>query len=138
MSYDPKNFIYQNGLRTTAAYQVSGMPYATGSLSLQASSGVATKVEFPYVARWFTVINRSNQEVRVGFSKAGTKASNYFTVHKGSTTPTDMARMELKVGHIWLLSHGSAITGKVDVVAGLTTVPTGSLPTNWSGSAGVG
>ena len=49
MSYDPKNFTYQNGLRTTAAYQVSGMPYATGSLSLEANSGDATKVSFPYI-----------------------------------------------------------------------------------------
>ena len=138
MSYDPKKFIYQNGLRTTAAYQVSGIPYATGSLSLQANSGAATKVSFPYVTRWFTIVNRSNQEVRVGFSKAGCEGKNYFTVHKGNATPTDMSRMELKVGNIWLMSHGSAITGQVDVVAGLTTVPTGSLPTNWSGSSGVG
>ena len=43
MSYDPKNFKYQNGLNTTAAYQVSGIPFATGSLDLEASSGNATK-----------------------------------------------------------------------------------------------
>tara|TARA_Y100001937_G_C7100290_1_gene322170 strand:- start:682 stop:1098 length:417 start_codon:yes stop_codon:yes gene_type:complete len=138
MSYDPKNFIYQNGLRTTSAYQVSGIPYATGSLSLEASSGNAFKVAFPYVTRWLTVVNRSNQNVRVGFSKAGVEGTNYFTVHKGNTTPTDMSRLELKVNEIHLISHGSAITSQVDIVAGLTTIPTGSLVTNWSGSIGVG
>ena len=49
-----------------------------------------------------------------------------------------MSKMELKVKDIFLLSHSSAITDQVDVVAGLTTIATGSLHTNWSGSSGVG
>ena len=76
MSYDPKQFKYQNGLSTTSAYQVSGIPFATGSLDLEASSGDALKISFPHVTRWFTVVNRSNQNVRVGFSKAGVEGTN--------------------------------------------------------------
>jgi hypothetical protein len=138
MSYDPKQFKHQNGLKTTAAYQVSGIPFATGSVDVEASSGDATQISFPHVTRWFTVINRSNQNIRVGFSKAGVEGTNYFTVHKGNTTPTDMSRMEIKVKDIFLISHGSAVTDSVDIVAGLTSIPTDELHTNWSGSSGVG
>ena len=111
MSYDPKQFKYRNGLGTTSAYQVSGIPFATGSLDLEASNGDALKISFPHVTR-------------------------YFTIHEESKPTTNM--LELKVKEIYLLSHGTAITNQVDVVAGLTSIHTGSLPTNWSGSAGVG
>ena len=136
MSYDPKQFKYRNGLGTTSAYQVSGIPFATGSLDLEASSGSALKVSFPHVTRWVSIINRSSQHVRVGFSKAGTEGTNYFTIHEDNHPTNNM--FELKVKEIYLLSHGSAITNQVDVVAGLTSIHTSSLPTNWSGSAGVG
>ena len=132
----PDNFRYSNGLGHAPAYQVSSIPFATGSLSVEASSGTPLKIEFPRVTSWVTIVNRSSQHLRVGFSANGIKGTNYFTVHEDNH-PTHN-RYDLKVTEVYFLSHGTAITSQVDIIAGLTTIETGSILNNWSGSAGVG
>ena len=108
------------------------------------------EVAFPYVTRWFKVINNDvSNDCKVAFSISGlTGSKNYFTVAArsgsistayGSTSnaATDSGVLELKVSSIWV--SGST---NVDVVAGLTKVPQHltATPTgaNWSGSSGVG
>ena len=130
------------GLNHVGAYQVSGEPYASGALEC----GDAKQVEFPYVTRWFQVINREPFPVRVGFSQAGVSGSNYFTCPPSGSSPSTTAVLETKVSEVWLYSPGHP-TAKADVVAGLTSVPRlrtqvssstqGFLP-SWSGSVGVG
>ena len=56
------------GINHTPAYQVSGRPFATASVIYNAN---VTTVEFPYVTRWFQVINKGESTVRIGFSAAG-------------------------------------------------------------------
>jgi hypothetical protein len=103
MSNFIKSYQANVGLNHVPAYQVSGQPFATGSID----ASTAVKVEFPYVTRW------------------------------GSESTQFTQRLELKVSEIWL--SGSAV---VDVVAGLTSIPTSRVVTDsgpsWSGSAGVG
>jgi hypothetical protein len=124
------------GINHAPAYEVSGRPFASGSIN--ASS--ATKVEFPYVTRWIYVINFGSERVRVGFSEAGVDGTNYF--HIGKTSAADIGassqRLEMKVSELWL--SGSP---DVSIVAGLTTIrpeatSMGAGLPNWSGSAGVG
>jgi hypothetical protein len=45
--------------------------------------------------------------------------------------------MEMKVSELYFMGDDTA-TVEFDVVAGLTGISTGSIPNNWSGSAGVG
>lgn len=130
------SFKYRNGLGNSAAYQVSGIPFATGSLSVPTSSAEPIRIQFPKVTSWFTVVNRSNQHVRVGFSANGVKGDNYITIHE-ENHPTSNS-FNLKVTEIYLLSNGGATTNDVDVIAGLTTIDVESIANNWSGSAGVG
>jgi len=131
------------GLNHVGAYQVSGQPYASGNLDC----GNAKQVEFPYVTRWFQVINREAFPVRVGFSQLGVSGSNYFTCPpSASAAPSSTGVLEAKVSEVWLYSPGNP-TAKADVVAGLTSVPRGrttvssstdGLLPSWSGSVGVG
>ena len=123
------------GLNHVGAYQVSGEPYAVGGLSC----ADATRVTFPYVTRWFQVVNRTHKAVRVGFSELGVSGSHYFTVHGHGSGSCPV--LETKVSEIWLYGPGHA-AAQVDIVAGLTSIPhirtSGSHGPSWSGSLGVG
>lgn len=125
------------GLSNVGSYQVSGKPYATGSINCKLDTRDLTdcEVTFPYVTRWFKVVNKDGTEpCRVSFSLNGmTGSSNYFTVGASATS----GELELKVSSIWL--SGST---NVDIVAGLTWIPESRTGTDdgpsWSGSLGVG
>jgi len=139
------------GLNHVGAYQVSGQPYASGSINCKADDVPLTdcEVAFPYVTRWFKVINNDPvNDCKVAFSVSGlTGSSNYFTVpsmsgsvttaHGDTSNVAHSGILELKVSSIFL--SGST---NVDVVAGLTKVAAnatwGSEGPNWSGSSGVG
>jgi len=123
------------GINHAPAYQVSGRPFASGGID----ATTATKVSFPYVTRWVYIVNRTGEDVKVGFSELGVEGTNYFIVsRKNSDARFASARLEVKVSDLWL--SGS---GLVDVCAGLTSIPRDrtsmgdGLP-SWSGSAGVG
>jgi hypothetical protein len=126
-----KSYKSEVGINHVPAYQVSGVPFASGNLD--ATSGL--QITFPYVSRWFEVINTSNTVLKVGFSQLGVAGTNYFEVPISGSS----GRLEVKVSEIYL--NGGA-DGKTSVVAGLT----GILPqrlntssgTSWSGSSGVG
>lgn len=131
------NFKYTAGLHNVGSFQVSGVPFASGSVNCT----TATKIDFPYVTRWVIVTNNGNTNARVGFSENGVKGTNYFELGKaGGTDLTAVSpRLELKVTEIWV--SGSS---DISVVAGLTGIynqrisnisPSGS---SWSGSSGVG
>jgi hypothetical protein len=139
------------GLNHVGAYQVSGRPFASGSINckLDARNLSDCEISFPYVTRWFKVINKdATNDCKVAFSLSGlTGSSNYFTVSARSGSAADLLPgagltgdsgvLELKVSSIWV--SGST---NIDIVAGLTTITKGRTATttgaNWSGSSGVG
>ena len=51
-----KSYQASVGLNHAPAYQVSGQPFASGSIN----ATTATKVSFPYVTRWIYVVNHEN------------------------------------------------------------------------------
>lgn len=129
-----KSWQAEVGINHVPAYQVSGRPYAKGGIN----AGSATSVTFPYVTRWFQVINKTSAPLRVGFSELGVDGANYFTVDASGSAGYGVSEpLEMKITQLWL----SGSTG-VDVVAGLTTVPAQRTETtsgpSWSGSLGVG
>jgi hypothetical protein len=135
------------GLNNVGSYQVSGQPYASGSINCKVDARTLADctVVFPYVTRWFKVINKdATNPCKVGFSVTGVTGSfNYFTVGKASAADvySDSGTLELKVSAVTV--SGST---NVDIIAGMTGIPairvsTGAPPgagPNWSGSAGVG
>jgi len=132
-------FKYTAGLSNVGSYQVSGIPYASGSLD--ATGGDALKISFPYVTRWVHIINHGTTELKCSFSENGLSGGNHFKIHRAhGTNEGDYApRLELKVTELYFTGSGD-----FDVIAGLTNLavervtnisPSGS---NWSGSIGVG
>ncbi len=129
------------GLHNAGSYQVSGAPFASGSIDCTAFTGAKYRVVFPNVTRWVQVINNDvNKRLFVGFSDLGlTQTNNHIIIPKlgseGRMPTTGM--MELKVSEIWI--SGSS---DVSIVAGLTNIDSGKTSTakgsSWSGSAGVG
>ena len=138
------DFKYTAGLNHVGSYQVSGIPFATGSLTIPASGSTPLKIEFPYVTQWVSVSNTNSKHVRLGFSELGVKngGSNYVLIHE-ETAPT-FNMYNLKLTEVYLLSDtGQAVTD-FSLVAGLTNIPVERVNnispsgSNWSGSVGVG
>lgn len=136
--------IYTAGLNNVGSYQVSGAPYATGSLTVPASGSTPLKIEFPYVTQWVSIVNKDTKHLRVGFSENGVKNGNfnYFLIHEDNHPTWNM--YDLKLTELYLLSDTGQSISDVSVVAGLTNIPTarvdniGPSGSNWSGSIGVG
>lgn len=133
-------FDYKPGLGAVGQFQASGIPYATSSIAVPASSSAPISISFPYVTKFFTVLNSATTvgaSLRVGFSVLGTTGSvgggsnNYFVLDIGQSYSAD-----LKVTKLFLLGH--TVATSASVIAGLTGITTGSLEDNWSGSTGVG
>ena len=127
------------GVNHVGAYQVSGRPFASGSINTTGSAS-ASKLEFPTVTRWIQIINRDPMNAaKVGFSSLGVAGSNHFNVSAPSDYKSGEASpvFEVKVSEIYLTGSGN-----IDVVAGLTNIDkarvSGSIGPSWSGSVGVG
>ena len=128
-------FNYQAGIGNAASYQVSGRPFASGSLD---SSGVeALKIEFPTVTRWVYITNHdASNALQCAFSKNGLENSsknNYFRV-PARAAGVQVQVLELKVTEMYFTGSED-----FDVAAGLTGISKVAInPTNWTGSLGVG
>jgi len=117
------------GLSNVGSYQVSGQPWVSGGID---ASSLLT-INFPYVTGWVMVRNNTGDACKIGFSKKGATGKNYFTVGSGSATE----RLEVKVTEMHFVGSSD-----VDVMAGLTNIPRGTINnpsnspagTNWSGS----
>ena len=75
MSNFIKSYQANVGLNHVPAYQVSGQPFATGSID---ATGGAVVVRFPYVTRWVNIINHDTNELTCSFSEAGLSGDNHF------------------------------------------------------------
>ena len=120
-----------------AEYQVSGIPFVTGSTDGElASETVSIKVEFPSVTRWIVVQctgsagAKGEAALKFGFTDNGVttaasgSALKFFTVADGQKT----GRMELKCKEIFLAKSGDTNAG-FQVIAGLTGVERKFFPT---------
>jgi len=128
------------GMNHTPAYQVSGIPFASGGID---ATGTTQELPFPYVTRWVEVYNNGATALKVGFSKNGIDAPgavNYFLLPGAGSS----GRLELKISRLYL--NGGNV-GTVSVVAGLTSIRPQKIALSgaagpvskpsWSGSAGV-
>ncbi len=134
---------YYVGLQNVGSYQVSGVPYATSSISAAASSSTPTEIRFPEVTQRIVVENISSTDLRVGFSANGIKGTNYFIIKAASGGLYPAQEFRIKTSAIYLLSH-TATVASASVFAELTNIDenlllnSGPSGSNWSGSVGVG
>ena len=137
-----------SGIGNSAAYQVSGIPYATASITVTAlgHANGPMPVEFSHITKFVTIVNTNtgaNVPLRFGFSSLGVTGSasgapaggsdHYFVLDNGESYTG-----EFRVSKLFLLSDTDGVQTQASIVAGLTSVPATDLPYNWSGSAGVG
>ena len=127
---------YTVGVHNVGSYQVSGIPFATGSVDCS----VATRIQFPGVTKWVAVVNHGTGSVKVGFSQNGMGHDSghvdSFYLRVDETQPNGIT-LDVKVTEIWLSGSNS-----VDVMAGLTAIKTDRINnqtlspsgSNWSGS----
>mgnify|MGYP003140465288 CR=1 FL=1 len=144
--------IYSAGLWNVGSYQVSGMPFCSGSINVQSYGADGVKIEFPYVTSWIQIFNNCGNWVNVGFSQNGVKNDNFFTVQRwygsqGGRNDNCTTPLPLKVTELWLSAstmRASSLTDSISIVAGLTNIPVSRVTaispsgSNWSGSVGVG
>jgi len=127
------------GLGYIGSYQVSGKPFFKGGI---VADNVVRSIEFPAVTNWIHIrnsnISRTNDGPRISFSENGQDTNNYFvSVSSPSVQDTSPQILYVKVTKLYYKSNTGG-NQAFDLVAGLTNIPTGSIPNNWSGSAGVG
>ncbi len=128
-SYGNQWYQQLSGLGSVGSYQISGIPYATGSIAV--SDSVVTEISFPQVTKFVTIRNNNSHDLRVGFSENGVNGSNYFILGINESFSGD-----LRVTKLFL--KGDTNPSSATIVAGLTGIAASNLPTNWSGSVGVG
>lgn len=65
--------VYTAGLQNVGSYQVSGVPFATGSINVSSSAENAVyKISFPSVTKWVQVFNHDpSTPLWIGFSETG-------------------------------------------------------------------
>lgn len=103
------------GFNFTPAYQISGLPYVTSST---ATASPPYRVTFPYVTKFIT-IRADGAALHIGFTANGTLGTNYFVVGNN-----EVLTMEVRVKEMYI-SGSSAF----HLIAGLTGIPTASIPT---------
>ena len=119
------------GLNNVGSYQVSGVPWITGSNNLAA--GIQHQIHFPRVAKRVTVIAQdvASQEIRVHFNSTGSAdASGSIDVVNGRhyvALASDGASIELavKCREVYISTNSTAGDGArtYTVIAELTQIP---------------
>jgi hypothetical protein len=128
----PGAYRQRAGIGNEASYVVSGKPFALAAQS----AAVATKIAFPTVTRFVTIINHhATQDLKCGFSENGLAGSNHFVLESAGSTDAAPRQitLEIKVTEMWFETSTN-----FDVIAGLTGISTDEILNNWSGSVGVG
>lgn len=132
------------GLGSVANYQVSGIPYVTGNMSINANTAAPVVLTFPSVTQRIHVHNNdATNGLRVGFSAlgvSGSTASKYWLVepHTNNGKNNDYIELRVKTDKIYLLSNTTSAVSGVYVAAELTGITGYDLTTEYSGAAGIG
>ena len=145
--------IYQpraSGLGSTAAYQVAGRPFLTGSVIENgngAHPGSQLRIRFPYVTRAFHIVNTGSAPVKFHFvdvtgAPALVDRHNYFVVpsdltHNGSGSMNNYSSgsfrgniftYNIKCSELYVSSAGAGQSG-FQLSAELTHIPSGDMYT---------
>ena len=142
----PNYLVYKAGIHSVGQYQMSGIPYATASITVPVSGTAPLEVPFPRISKFVTIRNivptgstPGDRTLRVGFSSAGTSGDggpsshNFFTLANGESYTG-----EWRIQSVFLMCD-TANESSASIIAGLTAISTSSLDfDNWSGSLGVG
>lgn len=132
------------GIGSVGNYQVSGIPYITGNLSINANTSTPVVITFPSITQRIHVHNNdSTNGLRIGFSAlgvSGSSASKYWLVepHTSNGKNNDYIELRVKTDKLYLLSNTATAVSGVYVAAELTGITGYALTSEYSGAAGIG
>lgn len=106
------------GYNDVPAYLASGLPYVTAS----AATTTPLKITFPYITKFITI--KAGGNLDVGFTTFGTSGANHYSMANGQYLTFDV-----RVKEIYLKKPSGAGTVSFYLLAGLTGIPTASIPT---------
>ena len=125
-------FKYAAGLSNVGSYQVSGLPYMTGTILSSASfatNNSQVKIEFPKVTKSILIINAtsSNTPLRVHFNsiyQGNVVGGKHFV-----TLPSnrDSVKLDHKCKEIYISLETSAADGAFELVADLTGIDSSEM-----------
>ena len=116
------------GPNSVPSYQMSGIPYITGSGTGTESISSVKRFDFPYVTKFLTFSNNtSGEELFVAFSSEGVTGmpSSLGIKHIFTVPGLTIANLEVRCKSIFL-SSSAAI--QWSVCAGLTNIPASEFP----------
>lgn len=135
------NFRYRPGLNNVGNYQISGIPFATGSLTAPLTSSAPLVIEFPSVTQRIWIHNRSStSDLRVGFSANGiTTGTNYYVIDSDSGNDTSVPQeLRVRATKIYLVSNNGVVCTPIAIFAELTGITGYDLDAAYSGAVGIG
>ena len=118
------------------AYQVSGVPYVTSSLTTTSVTDTPQSINFPSATRFFCVTNtHASRALRVGFTELGINGTsqvrpgtpptkNWFEVPAATMSP----RLEIRCKQLWLRAVDDSNPTGFTVIAGLSAVDASQFP----------
>ena len=123
---------------SASEYQVHGFPYVTGSGTAEVGQSTPLAVRFPYVTQFIQVTNIGDNDLLIGFSENGVKATE--SPHR-ILLPNDVGSnvgpvIPVKCKEVFFLGSGG--TTGFTIVAGLTNVTEFPLMTGSNGFEGIG
>ena len=126
------------GLHHVGAYQVSGVPWISGSLTLMDDS--EHKYKFPYVTQNITVINHTSAKIRVHFASKDSSGGGAITgLHYVELdSDEDSISMSVKCTKLYVSTAAGSSGGReYRVIASLTNIPSGSMADNALTGSGI-
>ena len=126
---------YSVGLHHVGAYQVSGVPYVSGS-AIPATQDESFRFQFQNVTKKIIVKSTSNDSVRMhfapfdpsgvgpdfGFTDGANTNDNFFVILAGA-----QVEFELKCKEVFFSPVANSQTGEIQVYAELTNIPAGRM-----------
>jgi hypothetical protein len=104
------------GPSSVLEYQASGLPYVTQS-SHVGDGLTASRVEFPFVTKFFTIKNNGPGDLSIGFTLNGVLGTNVFTLPESGSFSGDIRVTDLYMAAV------SGSTTEYEIIAGLTQIP---------------
>lgn len=119
---------YTTGLQHVGAYQVSGVPFVTGSDNLD--SGKEFKIEFEAVTKSITVRNPGTVDIRVHFASTGSgnvyEAGHFIRLSASaggqSSIHTNEIKLDCKCTELYISNNTSDNNAVYEVFAELTSI----------------
>jgi hypothetical protein len=124
----------QAGINNVGSYQVSGIPFVTGNLTLPLTSSAPLRIDFPSVTSYFEFRNHGGYHARLAFSANGLKGTNYYLVE-----PSGSVQIRAKATSVFLASNNPTNTlSSCTLIASLTGITGYDLTSALTGVSGIG